>query len=53
MYGQRNETLLDKLETLKNRAARGIANVDYEATDHNGLLCDYGWLNVHNLILLE
>ena len=37
----------------KNRAARVIANVSYEAADHNRLLCDYVWLNVRNLILLD
>ena len=51
--GQCNETLLDRLQTLQNRAARVIANVSYEAADHNSLLCDYGWLNVRNLILLD
>ena len=51
--GQCNETLLDKLQTLQNRAAKLIANVSYAAADHNSLLCDYGWLNVHNLILLD
>ena len=53
MWGKCNETLLDRLQTLQNRAARVIANVSYEAADHNSLLCDYGWLNVHNLILLD
>ena len=53
MRGQCNETLLDRLQTLQNRAARVIASVRYEASDHNGLVCDYGWLNVHNLILLD
>ena len=53
MWGQCNETLLDRLHTLQNRAARVIANVSYEAADHNSLLCDYGWLNVRNLILLD
>ena len=53
VWRQCNETLLDRLQTLQNRAARVIANVSYEAADHNGLLCDYGWLNVHNLILLD
>ena len=47
--GQCNETLLlDRLQTLQNRAARVIANVSYEAADHNSLLCDYGWLNEHS-----
>ena len=52
VWGQCNETLLDRLQTLQNRAARLIANVVYEVADHNSLLCDYGWLN-HNLILLD
>ena len=51
--GQCNETLLDRLQTFQNRAARVISNVSYEAADHNSLLCDYGWLNVYNLILLD
>ena len=51
VWGQCNETLLDRLQTLQNSAARVIANVSYEAADHSGLLCDYGKLNVHNLIL--
>ena len=53
LWGQCNETLLDRLQTLQNRAARLIANVSHEAADHNSLLCDYGWLNVYNLILLD
>ena len=38
---------------MQNRAARVIANVSHEAADHNSLLCDYGWLNVRNLTLLD
>ena len=53
VWEQCNETLLDRLQTLQNRAARVIANVSYEAADHSSLLCDYGWLNVRNLILLD
>ena len=53
VWGQCSETLLDRLQTLQNRAARVIANVSYEAADHNSLLCDDGWLNVRNLILLD
>ena len=51
--GQCNETLLDRLQSLQNRATIVIANVSYEAADHYDLHCDYGWLNVHNLILLD
>ena len=47
VWGQCNKTLLDRLQTLQNRAARVLANVSYKAADHNSLLCDYGWLNVH------
>ena len=53
VLGQCNETLLDRLQTLENRVARVIANVSYEAADHSSLLCDYGWLNAHNLMLLD
>ena len=53
VWGQCNETLLDRLQTLQNRAARVTANVSYEVADHISLLCDYGWLNVHSLILLD
>ena len=53
VWGQCNETLLDRLQALQNRAARVIANISYEAADHNSLLCDYGWLNVRNLIRLD
>ena len=53
MWRQCNETLPDRLQTLQNRAARVIANAIYEAPDHNDLLCDCGWFNVHKLILLD
>ena len=38
---------------MQNRAARVTVNVSYEAADHSSLHCDYGWLNVHDLILLD
>ena len=50
VWGQCNDTLLDRLQTLQTKAARIIANVSYEAADHSGLLCDYSWVNVHNFI---
>ena len=45
-----NTSLLDTLQTLQNRAARVIANVKYEDTDHARLLKDLDWLNVRELI---
>ena len=39
-FGGCNTSLLDTLQTLQNRAARVIANVKYENTDHAKLLKD-------------
>ena len=38
------------IQTLQNRAARVIANVKYENTDHAKLLKDLDWLNVREII---
>ena len=48
-----NTSLPDTLQTLQNRAARVIANVKYENTDHEELLKDLDWLNVQELIKLD
>ena len=37
-WGKCGQTLLDKLETLQNRAARSIRGVKFEEADHNQLL---------------
>ena len=52
-WGGCNTSLLDTLQTLQNRAARVIANVKYENTDHAKLLKDLDWLNVRELIELD
>ena len=49
-WGGCNTSLLDTLQTLQNRAARVIANVKYENTDHAKLLKDLDWLDVRELI---
>ena len=49
-WGRCNTSLLDTLQTLQNRAARIIANVKYENTDHAKLLKVLDWLNVRELI---
>ena len=41
------------LQTLQHRAARVVANVKYENTDHAKLLKDLDWLNVQELIKLD
>ena len=52
-WGGYNISLLDTLQTLQNRAARVIANVKYENTNHAKLLKDLDWLNVRELIELD
>ena len=38
------------VQALQNSAARTVANVKYEGTDHAKLLKELDWLNVHELI---
>ena len=47
-WGQRNETLRDKLQTLQYKAARTIAKIIYDDANHMKLLCDFGWISVRN-----
>ena len=53
IWGQCNETLLDKLQLLQNRAARVTTKVKYEDADHFKLICQLGWLTIRNLIKLH
>ena len=53
VWGQCNETLKDKLQSLQNKAVRTIAGQSYKYTNHNGLLKEFGWLSVRNLINLD
>ena len=54
VWGQCNETLKDKLQTLQNRAARVICNRRFEDVgDHQELLNHLGWLNVRQLFSLD
>ena len=50
VWGQCNETLKDKLQTLQYKAACTIAKIRYDDANHMKLLCDFGWINVRNLI---
>ena len=45
-----NGSLLGSLHALQNRAARTVANVKYECTDHTKLLNEFDWFNVRELI---
>ena len=54
VWGQCNETLKDKLQTLQNRAARVICNRRFEDVgDHQELLNQLGWLSVRQLFSLD
>ena len=48
--GKCGETLKDKLQAVQNRAAGGVAKVNYEDAEHLQLLLKFGWLSVRNLI---
>ena len=49
-WGTCNSYLLDKLKALQDRAARTVANVKYEGTDHAKLLKKLDWFNLRELI---
>ena len=54
VWGQCNETLKDKLQTLQNRAARVICNRRFaDVGDHQELLNQLRWLNVRQLFSLD
>ena len=53
VWGQCNETLKDKLQSLQNKAVRTIAGQSYEYANHDRLLKEFGWLSVRNLIKLD
>ena len=50
VWGQCNETLKDKLQTLQYKAARTIAKIRYDDANHMKLLCGFGWISVRNII---
>ena len=53
VWGQCNETLKDKLQTLQCKAACTVAKIRYDDADHMKLLCDFGWISVRNLIKFD
>ena len=46
-------SLLNKLQTLQNRAAWVITGIKYDKVDHSSMLKDLNILNVHQLIKLD
>ena len=53
VWGQCNKTLLEKLQTLQNKAARTIASLRYEDANHCQIISQYGWLSVGHLIYYD
>ena len=53
VWGYCNETLLDKLQVLQNKAARVIKGSKFENTNHPVLLKELRWLNVRQLIFID
>ena len=52
-WGKCSATLIGKLQTLQNRAARIITNVTYDNTDNAKSLRHLNWLHVSQLIDFE
>ena len=50
IWGQCQNLLLNKLQTLQNKAARIVVGKSYKEADHTKLLQELGWLNVRKLI---
>ena len=53
VWGQCNQTLLDRLQSMQNRAARIITGISYEDADHPSILYPLGWLSIRHLIVLD
>ena len=51
-WGNCGATLLNRLQTLQNRAARVLTGISYEDADHKRILKDLNILNVRQLVEL-
>ena len=47
------DSLIQKLQTLENRAVRIVTPSKYDTANHPQLLKDLEWLNVHNIIKFD
>ena len=52
-WGNCGATLLNRLQTLQNRAAIVITGISYENADHNRILKDLNILNVRWLVEID
>ena len=46
VWGRCNQTQLNKLLQLQNRAAHAVAKIQFDNTNHAKLLQDLGWLDI-------
>ena len=53
VWGQCHQTLLDRLQSMQNRAARIITGISYKDADHPSILYRLGWLSIRHLIVLD
>ena len=53
VWGHCGDTLLNRLQALRNRAARIISSQKYDNTEHKYLLKNLKWLSVRQLIMLD
>ena len=53
VWGRYNQTQLNKLQQLQNRAARAVAKVRFENANHAKLLQELGWLDIEQLIAYD
>ena len=53
VWDQCNNTLLEKLQILQNKAAKTIPSLRYEDASHCQIISQYGWLSVEHLIYYD
>ena len=53
VWGNCKQDLLNKLQTLQNRAARIVTRIRYLDADHETILKKLQWLNVRQLAVYE
>ena len=53
VWGQCGETQKDKFQTLQNKAARTIAKLQCDESNHSDRLTKFAWLSVRNLVKLD
>ena len=53
VWGYCNDSLIQKLQTLQDRAVRTVTSSKYDTAHHPQLLRNLEWLSLHNLIKFD